>query len=80
MNLLTPAFPLRNPKRSKQLSIIRLFLCLVNDVLRHFQQYFSYIVAVNCIGGGNQRTRRKPPTDLPHVTDKLYHIMLYTSP
>ena len=28
----------------------------------HFQQYFSYIVAVSCIGGGNQSTRRKPPT------------------
>jgi hypothetical protein len=25
------------------------------SVLRHFQQYFSYIVAVNFIGGGNQR-------------------------
>jgi hypothetical protein len=25
---------------------------------RHFQQYFSYIVAVRFIGGGNRRTRR----------------------
>jgi len=24
----------------------------------HFQQYFSYIVAVNFIGGGNVSTRR----------------------
>ena len=32
-------------------------------VLRHFQQYFSYIVAVSFIGRGNQSTRRKP-TDL----------------
>jgi hypothetical protein len=31
-------------------------------ILRHFQQYFSYIMAVSFIGGGNQRTRRKPPT------------------
>jgi len=32
-------------------------------VLRHFQQYFSYIVAVSFIGGGNQSsgTRRKQP-------------------
>jgi len=30
--------------------------------LRHFQQYFSYIVMGSFIGGGNQRTRRKPPT------------------
>jgi len=29
----------------------------------HFQQYFSYIVAVSFIGGGNRRTRRKPPTE-----------------
>jgi len=26
----------------------------------HFQQYFSYIVAISFIGGGNQSTRRKP--------------------
>jgi hypothetical protein len=26
----------------------------------NFQQYFSYIVAVSFIGGGNQSTRRKP--------------------
>jgi hypothetical protein len=30
-----------------------LFLCLVSGVKRHFQQYFSYIVAVSFIGGGN---------------------------
>jgi hypothetical protein len=30
-------------------------------VLRYFQQYFSYIVAVCFIGGGNQSTRKKPP-------------------
>jgi hypothetical protein len=41
--------------------------------LRHIKQYFSYIVAVSFIGG------RKPEktTDLPQVTEKLYHIMLY---
>ena len=40
-------------------------------VKRHFQQYFSYIVAVSFTGGGNQCAWRKPDTD------KLYHIMLY---
>jgi hypothetical protein len=42
----------------------------------HFQQYFSYIVAVSFNGGGNGRTRRKPST-CHKVTDKFYHIMLY---
>jgi hypothetical protein len=28
--------------------------------LTHFQQYFSYIIAVSFIGGGNRSTRRKP--------------------
>jgi len=27
-----------------------------------FKQYFSYIVAVSIIGGGNWGTHRKPPT------------------
>jgi len=38
-----------------------LFICLM-VFKRHFQQYFSYIVAVCFIGRGNRRTRRKPPT------------------
>jgi hypothetical protein len=29
---------------------------------RHFQQYFSYIVAISFIGGGSRSTRRKRPT------------------
>jgi len=44
-------------------------------VYRHFQQYFNYIMTVSFIGRGNQSTHRKT-TDLPHVTDKHYHIML----
>jgi hypothetical protein len=35
-------------------------------------------VAVSFIGGGNRSNQRKPQTtDLPQVTDKLYHIMVY---
>jgi hypothetical protein len=35
--------------------------------LHHFQQYFSYIVAVSFKGGENRSTRRKT-TDMPQVT------------
>jgi hypothetical protein len=34
----------------------------VYGVQCHFQQYFSYILAVNFIGGQNQSTRRKSLT------------------
>jgi len=33
------------------------------------QQYFSYIVAVSFIGGGNQSTQRKPPTYRKSLTN-----------
>ena len=42
----------------------------------HFQQYFSYIVAVSFIGGGNRSTRRKPQTCRKSLR-QTYHIMLY---
>ena len=48
---------------------------LVYGVLKNFQQYFSYIAVVNFIGGGNRRTRKKPPTCRKSLTN--YHIMLY---
>ena len=38
-------------------------------VQRHFQQYFSYIMAVSLICGGSH-------TGMLQVTDKPYHIML----
>ena len=40
-------------------------------LLTHFRQYFSYIMAVRFIGGGN---RSKKITYLPQVTDKLCHM------
>ena len=60
--------------------VLNYFVCLLDGVWRHFQQYFNYIVAVSFIGAGIQRTRRKPNRPVSQVTDKHYHIMLYTSP
>ena len=33
----------------------------VYGVQHHFQQYFSYIVVVSFVDGGNRSTHRKPP-------------------
>jgi hypothetical protein len=35
---------------------------LVGWFYGYVQQYFSYIMVVGFIGGGNMSTRRKPPT------------------
>jgi hypothetical protein len=48
-------------------------------VLCHFQQYFSYIMAVSFIGGGNREYLEKT-TVLPQVSDKHYHINHYLKP
>ena len=48
----------------------------VYGVYCYFQQYFSYIMAVSFIGGGNRGTQRKPPTCRKSLT-KLDHILLY---
>ena len=51
-----------------------MFVCLL--VLNAtFQQYFSYIVAVTFIGGGNLSALRKQL-----VTDKLYNNVLSSTP
>jgi hypothetical protein len=43
-------------------------LCVEQNTV-NFQQYFSFIVAVSCIGGGNRRFRRKPPTCRKSLTN-----------
>ena len=40
------------------LDLIRLIYC----VLRHFQQYFNYIMATRFSGGRSRNTRGEPPT------------------
>jgi hypothetical protein len=39
-----------------------LVLDLIYCTLRHFQQYFSYIMATSFSGGRSRSTRREPPT------------------
>jgi hypothetical protein len=46
---------------------------LVYGVYRHFQQYFSYIVEVSFIGGGNRSIWRKPPTCRKSLTNFKYN-------
>ena len=42
---------------------------LNKPMIRHFQQYFSYIIAFSYIGGGNRSTRRKLPTCRTSLTN-----------
>jgi hypothetical protein len=44
--------------------------------LRHLQQYFSYIVAVGFIGGGNWSIRKKPPTCRKSLTTVSHNVVL----
>jgi hypothetical protein len=46
-------------------------VCLFDGVYCLFQQYFSYIVAVSFIGGGNRRTRKKTPTCRKSLTNLI---------
>ena len=47
-------------------------------IKRHFQQYFSYIVAVSFIGGGNQSTRRNHRPVGSHWQTLSYNIVSST--
>jgi hypothetical protein len=53
------------------------------SVLRHFQQYFSYVVVVSFIGGGNRSTLRKPDRPAASYWERnkcVYIIIKYIVP
>jgi hypothetical protein len=41
---------------------------MVDGVKCHFEQYFSYIMVVSFIGGGNQSTWKKPQSLTNFIT------------
>jgi len=46
-----------------------------------FHKYFSYIMVATFIGGGNEITRRKPPTCLKSLTNFITQWCIeYTAP
>ena len=47
-------------------TLLNILLIICQTVM---QQYFSYIVAVSFIGGGNQSTQRKPQTCRKSLTN-----------
>ena len=59
------------------MSLILIIICLFGWLvgLWYFHQYFSEIVAVSFIGGGNGVPEKT--TDGSEVTDKPFHLMLY---
>jgi hypothetical protein len=58
-----------NTKNLKDPTKVNIVGWLIYGVQRQFQQFFSYIVAVSFIGGGNRSTRRKPPTCRKSLTN-----------
>ena len=55
------AFRYFHTKSTKYIHLYILYMIYrVYGVLLHFQQYFSYILAVSFIGGGNWSNQRKP--------------------
>ena len=49
----------------------------VDGVKCHFQQYFSYIVAVSFIGGGHRRTRKKNHRSVASHWQTLSHNAVF---
>ena len=51
--------------------------CLFDGVECHFQQYFSYIVAVSFTGGGNRRTRRNHRPVASHRQALSHNVVVH---
>ena len=56
------------------------FMSIYIAFLSLFQQYFSYIVAVSYIGGGNQSTQWKPTTCRKSLTNFIIYCCCSSSP
>ena len=50
-------------------------MMMIFGVQRHFQQYFSYIMATSFSGGRSRSTRREPPI-MGQATGKLHPLRL----
>ena len=61
-------------------ALCNLVVSSVYGVQRHIQQYFSYIMVVSGIGGGNRITWRKPLTCRLSLTNFITCFIEYTSP
>ena len=67
-NFLNPTFPM---SLMPDYAIFWIWIWIL-VFLRHFQQYFSYIMATSFSGGRSWSTLREPPT-----TGKLYHLRVH---
>ena len=54
---------------------MKLWVMIFNDT----EQYFSYIVVVSVIGGGNRSTQRKPSTCLKLPTNSSHNVVSSTA-
>jgi hypothetical protein len=58
----------------RSLNVVFVSFYIIEAVAKVRQQYFSYIVVDRFIGGGNQSTRRKPPTCRKLLTNFITSI------
>ena len=64
------------PFRPGSVSCAIIFRFMVGLWCLTTQQYFSYIVAISFVGGGNQSIRRKPPTCHKSLTNFITYCCI----